>query len=183
MLFGAIAIPQLLLEGLRWADIDYESGVVTISQGRIALDRMDHTDDPKSRARRRAIPVEAMWPGTVSSLRALSARQSADRLRVGGQYATTGDLVVVDVLGRAVRPEWYSDRFRQLCLAAGVPVIRLHSVRHSLAFWMHHEGVTPADAAALPGHTVEVHLSTYLPHSGTSGIAAAAHALRQATRP
>jgi integrase len=70
-----------------------------------------------------------------------------------------------------------------LAAAAGVPVIRLHSVRHSLAFWMHHEGVTPADAAALLGHTVEVHLSTYLPYSGTSGIAAAAHALRQATRP
>jgi len=116
------------------------------------------------------------------ALRALSARSAADRLRLGGQYADAGDLVVVDALGKPVRPEWYSNRFRQLCVEAGVEVITLHNVRHSLAFWLHREGVTPADAAALLGHTVEVHLSTYLPHSGSTGIAAAAHTLGRAHR-
>ena len=81
---------------------------------------------------------------------------------------------MVDALGRGVRPEWYSDRFQAVCRDAGLPRITLHSVRHSLAFWLHREGVTPADAAALLGHTVEVHLSTYLPHSGASGISSAA---------
>lgn len=56
-------------------------------------------------------------------------------------------------------------------------VCQLHSVRHSLAFWLHSLGVTPADAAALLGHTVEVHLSTYLPDSGNAGVARAAAAL------
>jgi integrase len=88
--------------------------------------------------------------------------------------------VVVDALGTPVRPEWYFDRFRALSRAAGVPSIKLHSVRHSLAFWLHRAGVTPADAAALLGHTVEVHLSTYLPHSGDSGILRAAEALGRA---
>lgn len=168
--------------GIRWSDIDFESGVVKISQGRVALDHADHTDDPKSEARRRAIPVEAIWPGTVGTLERLSTRQAADQLRLGVQHRSASGLVVVDVLGKPVRPEWYSDRFRQLCLDADVPVITLHSVRHSLAFWMHREGVTPADAAALLGHTVEVHLSTYLPHSGTTGIATAAQALGRAGR-
>lgn len=94
-------------------------------------------------------------------------------------YVDSG-LVVVDALGQPVRPEWYSDRFRALCRVSGVPPITLHSVRHSLAFWLHREGVPPADAAALLGHTVEVHLSTYLPHSGASGIASAAQALGRA---
>jgi len=80
-------------------------------------------------------------------------------------------------LGQPVRPEAYSDAFRRLCRAADVPVIRLHSVRHSLAFWLHSLGVPPADAAALLGHTVDVHLSVYLPESGSSGIARAASAL------
>ena len=71
----------------------------------------------------------------------------------------------------------YSDRFRRLCASAGVPTINLHSVRHSLAFWLHQIGVAPADAAALLGHSTEVHLSTYLPHSGAAGIQAAARAL------
>jgi len=83
--------------------------------------------------------VEAMRPGTVAALRALSPRQAAERLRAGCSYVDTG-LVVVDALGQPVRPEWYSDRFRALGKAAGVPAITLHSVRHSLAFWLHREG-------------------------------------------
>lgn len=60
---------------------------------------------------------------------------------------------------------------------AGLPPIRLHSLRHSLAFWMHKIGVTPTDAAALLGHTVRVYLATYLPSSGSAGITVAAEAL------
>lgn len=71
--------------------------------------------------------------------------------------------------------------FREACSGAGVPSIRLHSVRHSLAFWLHSLGVTPADAAALLGHTVEVHLATYLPESGNAGAARSAAALGEST--
>lgn len=166
--------------GLRWSDVDLESGVLTISQGRVALDRSDHIDDPKSGARLRELPFEQMRPGTTAMLRQLSAQQAADRLLAGCAYQSSG-MVVVDQLGRPVRPEWYSDRFRRLCVDAEVPRITLHSVRHSLAFLLHRNGVTPADAAAFLGHTVEVHLSTYLPHSGAAGIAAAAAAIGSST--
>jgi integrase len=165
--------------GLRWSDIDLDTGVVTVSQGRVALGKGDHTDDPKSVSRRRALPVESMWPGTVSALRSLRVQQAADKLRAGTAWADSG-YVVVDALGQPVRPEWYSDRFRAVGREAGLPSITLHAVRHSLAFWLHREGVTPADAAGLLGHTVQVHLDTYLPHSGASGIASAAHALGRA---
>jgi len=166
--------------GLRWEeDVDLDGGVATVAQGRVALDRGDAIDDPKSEQRRRAVPFEAIHPGTTRLLRRLAARQKADRLKAGKAYENSG-YVVVDALGHPLRPEVYSDRFRRLCVAAGVPSIRLHSVRHSLAFWLHHLGVAPADAAALLGHTVEVHLSTYLPHSGAAGIVAAAQALGKA---
>jgi integrase len=46
--------------GLRWTDLDLDAGLASISQGRVALGRVDHTDDPKSEARRRALPVEQM---------------------------------------------------------------------------------------------------------------------------
>jgi integrase len=166
--------------GLRWSDVDLDSGLVAVSQGRVPLDHGgDHTDEPKSAQRVRAVPVEAIHPGTVALLRSLKATQAAARLKTGPAYVESG-YVVVDALGVPVRPEWYSDTFRRLGAAAGVPRITLHSVRHSLAFWLHQIGVAPADAAALLGHTVEVHLSTYLPHSGAAGITAAAEALGRA---
>jgi integrase len=52
-----------------------------------------------------------------------------------------------------------------------------HSLRHTLALALDRAKVSPNDAAALLGHTVEVYLSTYLPTSGTSGIVRAAEAL------
>jgi integrase len=168
--------------GLRWSDVDLDSGMVTIAQGRVQLQdgsQRSVVDEPKSAQRRRTVPVEVIHPGTVSLLRALKARQAADRLAAGGAWRETGYLVV-NPLGEPIRPELYSDTFHRLCSAAGVRVIRLHSCRHSLAFWLHGLGVAPADAAALLGHTVEVHLSTYLPDSGSAGIAAAAAALGRA---
>jgi integrase len=168
--------------GLRWSDVNLDAGTVSITQGRVQLQRDGQravVDEPKSEQRRRTIPVEVIHPGTVALLRSLKARQAADRLAAGQAYQDSG-LVVVDALGVPVRPEWYSDTFRRLCAGADVPVIRLHSVRHSLAFWLHSLGVTPADGAALLGHTVEVHLSTYLPDSGSAGIAVAAAALGRA---
>lgn len=168
--------------GLRWADVDLDAGVATISQGRVALD--DGTTavgDPKSAQRVRAVPFESIHEGSVALLRWMKAKQAADRLSAGSAWRDTG-LVVVDETGAGLAPQVYSDRFRRLCTAAGVPAINLHSIRHSLAFQLHQLGVAPADAAALLGHSVEVHLATYLPHSGAAGIQAAARALGRATQ-
>ncbi len=37
--------------GLRWSDVDLVAGVASVSQGRVALDRGDTTDETKSEAR------------------------------------------------------------------------------------------------------------------------------------
>jgi integrase len=70
--------------------------------------------------------------------------------------------VLVNPLGEPVKPYTYSDRFEALCRQAGIPVVQLHSVRHTLATIMHKAGTAPADAAALLGHTVAVHLARYV---------------------
>lgn len=106
----------------------------------------------------------------------MKARQAEEKLAAGSAYVDSG-YVVTYKDGMSLRPELYSDRFKSLCRKAAVPVIHLHSVRHTLAFLLHRLGVTPGDAAALLGHTVQVHLSTYLPESGASGIKAASEAL------
>lgn len=163
--------------GLRWSDVDLNAGTVTVRQGRVQLSSGDTPiEEPKSHQRRRVVPVEVIHNGTGDLLRKLKAKQAEDRLAAGGAWHDTG-LVVVDELGRGLRPATYSAWFWKLCDSGGHRRIRLHSVRHSLAFWLHSLGVPPADAAALLGHTVEVHLSTYLPESGATGIQRAAQAL------
>ncbi|HEY4237409.1 MAG TPA: tyrosine-type recombinase/integrase [Gaiellaceae bacterium] len=168
------------LHGLRWADLDLDAGTVTIQQGRVALLHGETViDAPKSQQRRRTVKFEAIWPGSVALLRQLRAAQAADRLAAGAAWNDSG-LVIVDPLGQPSHPDRYGDRFRRIVAAAELPSIRLHALRHSLAFYMHDAGVKPADAAALLGHRVDVYLSTYLPESGTSGIENAADTLGRA---
>jgi site-specific recombinase XerC len=122
--------------GMTWDAIDLERGEVKVEHGRVLLDgHRTATDDPKSTASRRTVPVEEVQPGTVALLRTLRARQAADRLALGAGYTETG-LVLVDPLGKPVRPELYSDRFRRLAAQAGLRPIHLHLVRHTLAVAM-----------------------------------------------
>jgi integrase len=69
--------------GLTWDCVDLDHGEIVVQAGRVLLDGRP-TDDPKSAASRRTVPVEEIQPGTVALLRSLRARQAADRLVLGG---------------------------------------------------------------------------------------------------
>jgi integrase len=88
-------------------------------------------------------------------------------------YAVDNDFVLVDALGQPIRPEAFSDRFPRLYRSANVPIIRMHDVRHSVALMLHRAGQAPADAAALLGHSVTVHLETYVPRTALGAQTAA----------
>jgi hypothetical protein len=69
---------------MRWDAVDLINGEVRVEAGRVLLDgHRTATDDPKSSTSRRTVPVEDIQPGPVALLRALKARQAADKLRVG----------------------------------------------------------------------------------------------------
>jgi integrase len=63
--------------GLTWSAVDWESGSVEVRQGRVKTGRAKTTatDDPKSAASRRTVPVEAIHPGTIAALKALRSAQ------------------------------------------------------------------------------------------------------------
>ncbi|MCR1784103.1 site-specific integrase [Nocardioides carbamazepini] len=161
--------------GLRWSSVDLDAGTVLVESSRVKIGRGGATslDDTKSDASTRTVAAEVMAPGTVAALRSLRARQAADRLKVGAAYEDTG-LVIVNALGQGIHPETYALRWRSLRTTSGLPVIRLHALRHSLATLMHRAGVAPADAAAVLGHTVATHLAFYVKPSESGAASAAA---------
>ena len=162
--------------GMRWSDVDLDAGTVTVSQGRVSVTpTYDDTDKPKSPQSARTVPVGVILPGAVDVLRSFRARQAAERLQLGFPWALNG-LVIVNEAGEPVRPEWFSDRFRALSREAGVPVIRLHATRHTMAVALNRAGVAPVDAAALLGHTTPVYVATYA-RAQSDGIGSAAAAL------
>lgn len=154
--------------GLEWSAIDFDAGTVEISQARV----LDELEDPKSKHSGRTLRVEVMLPGTMAMLRALRARQNEQKMAVGRRAWPT-DLVAVDAAGRPLNRDSYSRSFLNLSHAAGLPRIRMHSIRHTLASQLHDAGVSPATAAAMLGHSVAVHLSTYTHSTDTHQDAAA----------
>lgn len=153
--------------GLDWTNVDLDTGLIRIEQGRVKTGRGHATvrGDAKSDDSHRAVPVAAIHPGTKAALRDLWIAQ--------GQPES--GLVVIDINGDPIQPDAYSRKFRALSDAAGVPDLgSIHNVRHTVATALHDAGVQPRNAAALLGHKVTTHLAFYVPTTDT-GAAEAAH--------
>lgn len=161
--------------GLTWDAVDFDAGTVTVKAGRVRLDGgSTATDEPKAARSKRTVPVELLHPGSMALLRSMRARQASDRLAAGSAYQDNSN-VIVDALGVPVPPERFTREFCRLSREAGVAVVKLHWLRHTLATIMHRAGVEAADAAAVLGHSTAVHL-TYYVTSTPAGVSRAAQA-------
>jgi integrase len=159
--------------GLRWSDIDFDAGTVSVAQGRVVVEgKGTVTGDPKSKRSRRALPMPA---DVLTALKAFRLRQAEERLALGSRYPETG-LVAVNPDGSPIRPETYSSDFVRHTKDAGVPIIRLHDVRHTAATMLLDGGTTPSATAKWLGHDPAVTLRVY-GHVYDDALAAAGDAL------
>lgn len=147
--------------GLRWEDVslDGDAPSLSVRRTRGVVRQKVVEGDPKSKRSRRTLPMSGL-PEVVALLRATRKQQMEDRMAAGPAYAD-GGYVVADALGRPVHPEIYSKRFRALCEAAGVPVIRLHDARHTSVTLMLNAGVPLHVVAAWHGHDPVMALGVY----------------------
>ncbi len=158
--------------GLRWADVDHDAATITVSQGRVVVGGGTVTGAPKSIRSARTLP---MPPDVMAALRAFKTRQAEERLALGGGWPDTG-LVAVNADGSPIRPETYSKAFAAHCAAAGVPVIRLHDVRHTAATMLLDMGLPVLTVAKWLGHDPAITLRVY-GHVYDDALASAGDAL------
>ena len=132
--------------GLRWVDVDLGAGRVSPRRPRVVVNYEVVVSEPKTAQGRRSLALD---PATVAALREHRSRQLEQRLAVGPRWQDSG-LVFTWPDGRPIHPERFSRWFEQHALAAGLPKIRLHDVRHSYA--------TAALAAGVPAKVVSERL-------------------------
>jgi integrase len=160
--------------GLTWSRVDLDKGEIfiggpeatrTVVAGEVVVGPV------KTRRGERTIPIDG---ALVAELKALRKRQLEERMALGEAYwhEAGAGLVVIDELGRPIRPEAYSDRFRAIAKQAGVPAIRLHDARHTSVTGMRQAGVSDEIVAAWHGHDENVMRSTYT-HTRTEAMRAA----------
>jgi integrase len=114
--------------------------------------------EPKTARARRSIGVD---PDTLAVLKAHRERQRFERKPWGDAYADHG-LVFCREDGRPFRPEVVNARFRRHAQAAGLPLIRVHDLRHSFATAALRANMNPKLVADRLGHsTVSITLNVY----------------------
>jgi integrase len=146
------------LLGLRWEDIDLDSGVVRVAQARVRAGNQVVAGEPKTARGRRTIALDRT---TVAALRQHRKLQTEERLAAGPQY-TNSDLVFTMPGGTPIHPSRFSLWFRRHVRDAGLPAIRLHDIRHSYATAGLAAGVPPKVMSERLGHaTVAFTLDTY----------------------
>ncbi len=145
------------LLGLAWSDIDFHTSVVTIRSQLLSINgRAVLTNDTKTH-RKRAIPIDAT---TLQQLREHRVRQLEYKLAIGAGYRDTGR-VFTRVDGSYLDPQGFTEMFRRRTKSAGVPIIRLHDLRHTHISLLVANGRIVA-ASARAGHSsVGFTMATY----------------------
>lgn len=142
--------------GLRWCDIDLDAGHILIRQSVVNVGREVQLSTPKTSRSRRVIAIDERTCQVLAEFRA----RSVDIDPKG--------LIFERCFRSGISPTAATKRFRRLILAHGLPLIRLHDLRHTHATLALQAGVHPKIVSERLGHsTVSLTLDVYshaVPH-------------------
>jgi len=169
--------------GLRWSDLELPTGTLAVRQTYVSIDGSAQISSPKTSKSRRSVDVD---DDTVSVLAQWEAAQNEERRQWGAAWDEHG-LVFTRENGSPIPPDGFTKRFRQLAEQAGLPILRLHDLRHTHASLLLQAGVNPKVVSERLGHhstafTLDVYSHT-IPGMQASAAEQVADAIRQHRRP
>lgn len=129
------------LAELRRKDLDLTAGVIRVRRGVAFVGGKAIVGTPKTEAGRRTVTIP---PHVLPAL-----RRHLDEFAAPGAEG----LIFPAVSGGHVHPTTSNKPFRRACIAAGVPELRFHDLRHSGAVLAAQAGATIADLMARLGHS------------------------------
>jgi integrase len=138
------------LLGLRWGDVDLdaEAPLLRVRRSLSVIGGQARLKEPKT-ARSRPLHLD---DPTVATLRRRFALQDEHLREHGPVYDNRWGLVFTDHYGKHLSPEVVSQEFRRTVVAAPVPTIRLHDLRHVHATLLLQAGVPVKVVSERLGH-------------------------------
>ncbi len=115
--------------GLRWEDVDLEGRCLFVVQQITEVRGRAVLGTPKTKRGTRLVPLD---DATVDQLRDHREAQQLEKSAWGPAWNDHG-FVFTREDGRHLRPEYVTRHFLTLASGAGLPVIRLHDLRHTNA--------------------------------------------------
>jgi integrase len=135
--------------GLRWQDVDFESGTIRIEQQVQRVGGQMHIGPVKTQAGHRTLPLLKL---AREALETQFTAQARYRAAMGSAWPQT-DLVFTTRTGRPVEPRNLVRSFRRLCDDNGIRLIKVHHIRHTVASLLKVLGVPARDAQIILGHS------------------------------
>ena len=135
--------------GLRWADVDFEAGTVTVANQMQRVDGHLTLVPPKSEASRRTLPLPEP---AVRALRNHRRRQLEDRVAAGPLW-DDADLVFCTRQGHPLDARNVTRHFHRLRMQVDLPWLTFHGLRHGFASLLAAQGIHPRTAMELLGHS------------------------------
>ncbi len=156
--------------GLRWADVDFDAGLIRIEQtvGRVGRETM--FKGPKNDASIRTVsmngPIRAVlidqrrrqeWGLTGDASKGLGHPHHKDDPAFScfgfmGSHAH-GPLAFTSLSGGPLQGSYVTMHLQKILAAAGLPRIRFHDARHSFVSWAAAEGVDVDTISKIVGHS------------------------------
>ena len=115
------------LLGLQWPDVDLGRARVAVHRSLVTVGHEVIVSEPKTAKGRRSVALD---PATVAALKTWRKHQTAERLAWGPAWTDSG-FVFTREDGRPLHPREVTRAFSRHVLAAGLPVVRLHDLRHT----------------------------------------------------
>jgi len=138
------------LHGLKWSDLNLDTGVLRIERTLQYLQRQGlHEKPPKNESSKRSIKLS---DGILEVLRQYRVWQAGERLKVGELWQD-GDWMFTQYDGKPRHPDSLPKQFKSFLKRSGLPDdIHLHTLRHSCASLMIASGVDLRTVSKRLGH-------------------------------
>ncbi len=137
------------LFGFEWKDVDFDSGVITVSRtSNYTPDRGVFTDTPKTKGSQRSLKLS---DSVMQLLRQYRAEQTAERLPLGSQWVDS-DRLFTSWNGAVIHPSSASNWLERFCGRTGMRKVNVHSFRHLNASLLINSGADVKTISAVLGH-------------------------------
>lgn len=145
----ALGLRQGEALGLRWQDIDFAAGTMTVRNQLQRIDGKLILVAPKTEKSRRTLVMPAL---IVERLREHEKHQVAEKLWAGSKWTETG-LIFANRFGGPTQARRVIEQFHKALDDAGIRRIRFHDLRHSCATLLLVQGVSPRVVMEVLGHS------------------------------